>query len=50
MLSVREAAVDPEFAVAADLEVLAELGLVVAMKHSNKLLTREIFGHRLKMN
>ena len=50
LFSVREAAVDPEFAVAADLEVLAELGLVVAMKHSNKLLTREILGHRLKMN
>jgi hypothetical protein len=50
VISVREAAVDAKLAVAVRLEVLAVLGLVVAMQHANELLAREGLGERLKQN
>jgi hypothetical protein len=47
---VGEAAVDAEFANPRYLEVLAVLGLVVAMQHANKLFAGEALGKRLNSN
>lgn len=47
VFGVGEATVDPEFAMAADLEILAELRLVIAVKHPNELLAWEALGHWL---
>ena len=50
LVTVREAAVDSELAVAARLEVLAVLGLVIAMQHANELLAWKRLGKWLKRN
>ena len=42
-----KAAVNPELAVATDLEILAKLRLIVAMKHPDELLARKTLGHGL---
>jgi len=48
MVSMGKAAVDAEFAVAQSLEVVAVLRLVVAVEHSDVLLTREGLRQRLR--